>query len=95
MVETALIILKITCRKVMATHGDLRDIIQVGDRVRIFLDSTYWKSEGWFEGTVRRIDPYSGHRSFYWVELDTAVQTLQGGERHLVSVLNPARIEKV
>ncbi len=68
--------------------------IQVGDRVRIFLDSTSWKSEGWFEGTVVRIDPYSGHRSFYWVELDTAVQSSQGGDTHLVSVLNPSRIVK-
>jgi hypothetical protein len=78
----------------MVTDGNPRDIIQVGDRVRIFLDSTFWKSEGWHAGTVRRIDPYSGHRSFYWVELDIAVQSSQGGETHLVSVLNPARIVK-
>lgn len=69
--------------------------IQVGDRVKIFLDSTFWKSEGWFEGTVVRVDPYSGHRSFYWVELETDVQAAHGGQTHLVSVLNPARIAKI
>ena len=78
----------------MVTAGNPRDIFQVGDRVKIFLDSTFWKSEGWFEGTVMRIDPYSGHRSFYWVELDTPIQNSQGAETRLVSVLNPARIVK-
>ncbi len=68
--------------------------IRVGDRVKIFLDSTFWKSEGWFEGTVMRIDPYSEHRSFYWVELDVEVQAARGGRTNLVSVLNPARITK-
>jgi hypothetical protein len=68
--------------------------IQVGDRVKIYLDSKYWKSEGWFEGSVVRIDPYSDHRSFYWVELDTEVQAARGGRITLVSVLNPARIVK-
>ena len=78
----------------MANDGKQQDIIEVGDRVSIFLDSTFWQSEGWFEGTVVRIDPYSGHRSFYWVELDTAVRSTQGGETQLVSVLNPSRIVK-
>ena len=62
--------------------------------MKIFLDSTFWKSEGWFEGEVVRIDPYSGHRSFYWVELDTGVESVRGGRTNLVSVLNPARIAK-
>jgi len=70
------------------------EAIKVGDRVKIFLDSTFWKSEGWFEGTVVRIDPYSEHRSFYWVELDTEVRAASGGETRLVSVLNPDRIAK-
>ena len=67
---------------------------KLGDRVKVFLDSSYWKSEGWFDGTVVRIDPYSEHRSFYWVELDTAVRAAQGGETRLVSVLNPDRIAR-
>ena len=66
----------------------------IGERVRVFLDSKFWKSEGWFEGAVVRIDPYSAHRSFYWVELDAEVRMLQGGETRLVSVLNPSRIVK-
>ena len=69
--------------------------IRIGDRVRVYLDSTFWKSEGWFDGTVVRIDPYSGHRSFYWVELDTEVEAAGGGKTHLVSVLNAARIAKI
>ncbi len=68
--------------------------IRVGDRVRVSLDREYWRSEGWFEGTVVRIDPYSSHRQFYWVELDVEVETAAGGRTRLVSVLNPARIVK-
>ena len=70
------------------------DEIQVGERVQIYLDSSYWESEGWFDGTVVRIDPYSEHRRFIWVELDTEVRLAAGGTTRLVSVLNPARIRK-
>jgi len=69
--------------------------ILVGDRVKVFLDSNFWKSEGWFEGTVVRIDPYSRHRRFYWVELDLEVEALQGGKTGLVSVFNPKNINKI
>ncbi len=62
--------------------------------MKIFLESEFWASEGWFEGTVVRIDPYSEHRSFYWVKLDVEVQSARGGRTDLVSVLNPARIAK-
>ena len=72
----------------------MQEEIAVGDRVKVFLDSIFWKSEGWFEGTVVRIDPYSAHRRFYWVELDTEVRAAQGGQTRVVSVLNPARITK-
>jgi len=68
--------------------------IQVDDRVKVFLDSKFWRSEGWFEGTVVRIDPYSKHRQFYWVELDLEVEALQGGRSNLVSVFNPKNIQK-
>ena len=71
------------------------DAIHVGSRVKIYLESSYWKSEGWVEGRVVRIDPYSDYRSFYWVELDAEVQAAQGGQTRLVSVLNPARIVKI
>ena len=71
------------------------DSIHVGDKVRIFLGSRYWNSEGWFEGVVVRIEPYSTHRSFYWVELNADAQAILGGGVKLISVLNPKNIERV
>lgn len=76
----------------MAQNND-KQPIRVGDRIQVFLDSKFWKSEGWFEGTVVRIDPYSRHRQFYWVELDLDVETLQGGKTHMISVFNPKKIQ--
>jgi len=70
------------------------DSIHVGDRVQIFLDSKTWGSEGWFEGAVVRIDPYSEHRSFYWVELDQEAADALGKGIKLISVLNPRNIRK-
>ena len=80
-------------RKTIEGANEMSETIQVGDRVKIFLDSKFWKSEGWFEGTVTRIDPYSKHRQFYWVELDLEVEALQGGKSNLVSVFNPKNIQ--
>ena len=71
----------------------MAETIHVGDRVKIYLDSKFWRSEGWYEGTVLRIDPYSKHRQFYWVELDLEVEALQGGRAHLVSVFNLRNIQ--
>ena len=68
--------------------------IKIGDRVQIFLNSDVWGSEGWFEGLVVRIDPYSNHRSFYWVELDDEIQPILGRRAKLISVLNPKNIRK-
>ena len=68
---------------------------RIGDRVKILLDSEFWESEGGFEGTVVRIDPYSEHRSFFWVELDAPVQSRQGGLTNRVSVLNLKNIKKI
>jgi hypothetical protein len=70
----------------------MTETIRVGDRVKIYLDSKFWRDEGWFEGIVVRIDPYSKHRQFYWVELDIEVEALQGGKSNLVSVFNPKNI---
>ncbi|HXF85809.1 MAG TPA: hypothetical protein VNK49_10525 [Anaerolineales bacterium] len=70
----------------------MTDEIKVGDRVQIFLNANTWGVEGWFEGTVVRIDPYSAHRSFHWVELDEAIA---GNGQKLISVLNPKNIRKV
>lgn len=69
--------------------------IHAGDRVQILLDSKTWKSEGWFEGTVIRIDPYSEHRSFYWVELDEEAEAMLGRGVKLISILNPKHIRKL
>ena len=67
--------------------------IRIGDRVKVYLDSKPWKSQGWFAGTVVRIEPYSQHRSFYWVELDEDAQAMLGGGIKLISVLNPKNIQ--
>jgi hypothetical protein len=73
----------------------MAETIRFGDRVKIYLDSKFWKSEGWFEGMVVRIDPYSHHRQFYWVELDFYVEALQGGKTGMVSVFNPKNIIRI
>ena len=72
----------------------MTDEIQIGDRVQILLDAKTWGSDGWFDGTVVRIDPYSNHRSFYWVELDDDSAALLGRGIKLISVLNPRNIRK-
>ena len=71
----------------------MTETFHVGDRVKVFLDSKFWKSEGWFKGTIVRIDPYSRHRQFYWVELDFEIEAKQGGKMYLVSVFNPKNIQ--
>jgi hypothetical protein len=68
--------------------------IKIGDRVQIFLDAKVWEREGWFSGVVVRIDPYTQHRSFYWVELGEAAAGLLGKDVRLISVLNPKNIRK-
>ena len=73
----------------------MTDPIRVGDRVQIFLDAEKWGVEGWYEGTVIRIDPYSEHRSFHWVELDDEAAAILGRGIKLISVLNPKNIRRV
>ena len=70
------------------------DTFSVGDQVQVYLDSKFWKSEGWYPGTVIQVDPYSSHRSFVWVELDTSVMDAQGRMSSMLSVLNPKNIRK-
>ena len=70
------------------------DEFRINERVKIFLDSQYWKSEGWFDGRVIRIEPYSEHRNFYWVELDQEVEPMFGKATSLVSILNPKNIKR-
>lgn len=68
--------------------------INPGDRVEIFLEEKTWGSEGWFAGRVVRIDPYTKHRSFYWVELDDESVAALGKGTRLISVLNPKNIRR-
>jgi hypothetical protein len=72
----------------------MSETFQVGDRVEIFLNSEVWGSEGWFNGTIVRIDPYTEHRSFYWVQLDQDSAASLGKGTKLISVLNPKNIRK-
>jgi hypothetical protein len=72
----------------------MSEVFQIGDRVQIFLNSEVWGNEGWFDGTVVRIDPYSQHRSFYWVQLTDEAQATLGKITKLISVLNPRNIRK-
>ena len=67
--------------------------IQVSDRVQIRLDSKFGQNEGWYTGTVVRIDPYSEHRNFYWVQLDVEAQSILKVRE--LSVFNPRNIKKM
>ena len=69
------------------------EAIQIGDRVRICLDSKFGDKEGWYEGVVLKIDPYSEHRSFYWVELNADAQMILGTRQ--ISVFNLKNIQKL
>jgi hypothetical protein len=73
----------------------MSESIHVGDRVQIFLEAKTWGSEGWFDGVVVRIDPYSEHRSFHWVELDAESAAALGKGVRQISVLNPKNIRKI
>jgi len=71
----------------------MTETILVGDRVKIYLDSKFGDKEGWYEGTVFKIDPYSKHRSFYWVELTVDAQSVLGTRQ--ISVFNLKNIQKL
>jgi len=68
--------------------------IEIGDRVKVLLDSSYWKTAGWVQGTVVRIVPYSRYRRFYWVDLDEPAEAVLGSGLKQISVLNPKHIER-
>jgi len=70
----------------------MEESYQVGDRVEIFLDEKFGDRSGWYAGTIFKIDPYSEHRSFYWVNFDQEVQTLTGTRQ--ISVFNLKNIRK-
>jgi len=65
---------------------------QIGDGVEIYLDEKFGEKEGWYAGTIFKIDPYSEHRCFYWVQFDAEAQSLTGSQQ--ISVFNPKNIRK-
>ncbi|HRJ75193.1 MAG TPA: hypothetical protein PLX90_04300 [Anaerolineales bacterium] len=67
--------------------------IKIGDQVRIHLDEKFGERAGWYEGKVIKIDPYSEHRSFYWVELNEESQIILGMKQ--ISIFNPKNIKKI
>ncbi|HNB36329.1 MAG TPA: hypothetical protein PK414_08915 [Anaerolineales bacterium] len=71
----------------------MSDSIKVKDRVQVYLGQKFGEYEGWYMGTVFRIDPYSQHRSFYWVRLDAEAQAVL--KMQDISVLNPKNIRKM
>ena len=71
----------------------MTETILVGDRVKIYLDSKFGDKEGWYEGTVFKIEPYSEHRSFYWIELNTDAQMIL--DTRQISVFNLKNIQKL
>jgi hypothetical protein len=73
----------------------LTGLFGIGERVRVLLDTDLWQNAGWVEGRVVAIEPYSAHRSFYWVELDAESDAPPGSRARLVSVLNPKKIQKI
>jgi hypothetical protein len=66
--------------------------LQIGDRVEVYLDEKFGDREGWYAGTIFKIDPYSEHRSFYWIKFDAGAQTITGTQQ--ISVFNPKNIRK-
>ena len=71
----------------------MSEAILIGNRVEVYLNQKIWNAGSWFEGTVVGIEPYSQHRSFYWVELDEGLQKMAGVK--LISVLNLKNIRKI
>jgi hypothetical protein len=71
----------------------MTETIQIGDQVKIYLDSKFRDKEGWYEGVVFKIDPYSEHRKFYWVELNADAQMIL--KIRQISVFNLKNIQKL
>jgi len=65
---------------------------KIGDQVEVYLDEKFGDKEGWYAGTIFKIDPYSGHRSFYWVNFEVEAQAITGASQ--ISVFNLKNIRK-
>jgi hypothetical protein len=71
----------------------MTEAITVGTQVKVYLGEKFGEKEGWYHGIVVRIDPYSEHRSFYWVELNAEAQIQLGIKQ--ISVFNIKNIQKL
>jgi len=71
----------------------MTEIYHIGDRVEVYLNAKFGAQEGWHAGTIIKIDPYSDHRSFYWVQFDQPDAALLGLNQ--ISVFNPKNIRKL
>jgi hypothetical protein len=67
--------------------------ISIGTQVKVYFGEKFGEKEGWYQGVVVKIDPYSEHRSFYWVELNTEAQAQLGIKQ--ISVFNIKNIQKI
>lgn len=67
-------------------------LFKIGDRVRVFFDEKFGEKSAWYTGVVFKVDPYSEHRSFYWVELDVDAQRILNLKQ--ISVFNLKNIQK-
>lgn len=70
----------------------MTETLEVGDPVEVYLDAKFGDQEGWHPGTIFKIDPYSEHRSFYWVRFDAEAAAALG--RPHISVFNPKNIRR-
>ncbi len=66
---------------------------QVGDQVEVYFDAKFGDKEGWHAGVIFKIDPYSEHRSFYWVRFEAGARVILGMSQ--ISVFNPRNIRKI
>lgn len=67
--------------------------IIIGTWVKVYFGEKFGEKEGWYQGIVVKIDPYSEHRSFYWVELNAEAQAQLGIKQ--ISVFNIKNIQKI
>jgi hypothetical protein len=71
----------------------MTETIIVGSQVKVYLGEKFGDKAGWYHGVVVKIDPYSEHRSFYWVDLNAEAQTQLGIKQ--ISVFNIKNIQKI
>lgn len=71
----------------------MTESFRVGDRVEVYLDEKFGDRSGWYAGVIFKIDPYSEHRRFYWVNFESEARAITGTPQ--ISVFNPKNIRKI